>query len=70
MANKSRLGQQWYIYDDATGECKKVYVNDETALTVELLFENSSSLFDNSTKKRFYTEYVNFLEEVTPRTIQ
>lgn len=62
MSQTPKLGESWYIYDDATGECKIVQLNDITENTVELKFADGSI-------KRFFAEYINFAEKVKEKVL-
>lgn len=60
-----KLGESWYIFNDADGECTEVQINDITEHTIELVYVNS--LF--KTSKRFFTEYVNFAGKVDKKVL-
>jgi hypothetical protein len=62
MSQTPKLGESWYIFDDASGECSVVKINDITENTVQLLLEDG-------TLKRFYTEYINFADKVIDKVV-
>ena len=57
-----KLGESWYIFNDADGECSIVQINDITEHTIELLLADGSL-------KRYYTDYVNFAGKVENKVV-
>lgn len=62
MAGTQKLGEAWYIFDDASGICTEVYINDITESTIQLVYADG-------TKKRFFTEYINFAGKIIPKVL-